>query len=91
VSFHDKLAQKAIAMSKHSLGFSAATQKHTNATWFYLIVAVVIWYFFGWLWALIPLAFCICTALQSVSATMIAIRLERHESNSQPPDTVKNP
>lgn len=82
MALHDKLAQKAIAMGKHSSEFSAAAQKHANATWFYLIVAGVVWYFFGWLWALIPAALGVYTAFQSISATMVATRLEKQESNS---------
>lgn len=82
MALHDKLAQKAIAMGKHSSGFSAAAQKHANATWFYLIVAGAVWYFFGWLWALVPAALGVYTAFQSISATMVATRLESQESNS---------
>ena len=86
MSLHDKLAQKAIAMGKHSSEFSAAAQKHANATWLYLIIGGVVWYFFGWLWALIPAALGAYTALQSINATLIAKKLERQESNSFPLD-----
>lgn len=82
MALHNTLAQKAIEMGKHSSEFSAAAQKHANATWFYLIIAGVVWYFFGWLWALIPGALGIYAALQSVSATMVATKLENRESNS---------
>lgn len=82
MALHDKLAQKAIEMGKHSSEFSAAAQKHSNATWFYLIVAGIAWYFFGWLWALIPGTLGIYTVLQSISATMVTTRLESHESKS---------
>jgi hypothetical protein len=81
MALHDKLAHKAIAMGKHSSEFSEAAQKHANATWFYLIVAGAVWYFFGWLWALIPAALGVYTAFQSISATLIATRLESQESN----------
>lgn len=86
MALHDKLAQKAIAMGKHSSEFSAAAQKHANATWFYLIVAGAVWYFFGWLWALIPAALGVYTVFQSISATMIATRLEKTEQNSESTD-----
>lgn len=82
MALHDKLAQKAVAMEKHSSEFSAAAQKHANATWFYLIAAGAVWYFFGWVWALIPIVLGVYTAFQSISATMIATRLENQEPDS---------
>ncbi len=39
MSLHDKLAQKAIAMGRSSSEFTAAAQKHANASWFYVIAA----------------------------------------------------
>jgi hypothetical protein len=86
MSLHDKLVQKAVTMGKSSSEFSAAAQKHANATWFYLIVAAVGWYFFGWLWALIPIALGVYAIFQSVSATMIATRLENREQSSESSD-----
>ncbi|MCP3943442.1 MAG: hypothetical protein GY710_18445 [Desulfobacteraceae bacterium] len=82
MALHDQLAQKATKKGKHASDFFAAAQKHANATWFYLIVAAAVWYFFGWLWALIPATLGGYTAFQSISATMIATRLESHEFNS---------
>ena len=87
MSLHDKLAEIAIATGKSSAEFSAAAQKHANATWFYVIVAGVVWYFFGWVWALIPAALGVYAIFQSVSATMIATRLERQAPGSEPSDT----
>ncbi len=87
MSLHNKLAQKAIAMGRSSSEFTAAAQKHANASWFYVIAAAVIWYFFGWVWALIPIALAVYTTFQSISSTMIATRLERQETVSTPSDT----
>lgn len=87
MSLHDKLAQKAIAMGKSSSEFTAAAQKHANATWFYVIAAGIVWYFFGWAWALIPIALGVYTAFQSISATMTATRLKSQEQSSEPADT----
>lgn len=87
MSLHDKLAQKAIAMGKSSPEFTAAAQKHANATWFYVIAAGVVWYFFGWGWALVPIALGVYAAFQSISATMIATRLESQKQGSEPSDT----
>ena len=82
MSLHDKLASKAISSGKGTADFSAAAQKHANATWFFLIAASAIWYFFGWGWALIPVAIGISTAVQSVSATMVATRIEKLKQNT---------
>ena len=82
MALHDELARKAAAMGKTAREFSAAAQKHANATWFYLILGAGVWYFFDWVWALIPGALAAYSAFQSVSATLVADRLERKESNA---------
>ena len=87
MSLHDKLAQKAIAMGKSSSEFLRAAQKHANATWFFVIAALVAWYFWGWVWALIPIALAAYTALQSISSTMIAARIKSQEKVPQRSDT----
>ncbi len=87
MSLHDKLAQKAVSMGKSSSGFKAAAQKHANATWLLIVVAGVVWYFFGWAWALIPLALGAYTTIQSISATMVATRLENLQQGSDSADT----
>ena len=73
----DNLAKKAIEMGKDATDFNAIAQKHANATIFYLIVAGTIWYFFesGW-WISIPIMLGAYSAFQSISATMVAIKLE---------------
>jgi hypothetical protein len=83
MSLHDKLAQKAFAMGKRSSDFSDAAKKHADATWITLIFSGVVWYFLGWLWALIPAAICVYTAFQSISATLISARLESLVSSPQ--------
>ncbi len=77
MSFHDNVAYKAASMGKTATQFNAAAQEHANATWFFLIIAGVVWYFTSWGWALIPAAVAAFTAFQSVSSTMIATRLEQ--------------
>ncbi len=79
MSLHDKLANKAASMGKTASEFSAAAQKHANATWFFVIVAGVIWYFANWAWALIAAALGIYTAAQSISSTLIASKIEQLE------------
>jgi len=75
---YDKLALKAEASGKTAQKFNEAAQKHANAAWALLIIAGVVWYFAGFVLALIPGALVIYGALMSVSSTMIAKRLEKH-------------
>jgi hypothetical protein len=77
MGMHDKLAHRAAAMGKTAVDFHAAAQRHANATWGLLIAAGAVWYFVGWKWSLIPAALGVFTALKSVSATMVASRLEK--------------
>jgi membrane protein YdbS with pleckstrin-like domain len=79
VSFHDQVALKARLDGNTSVQFRTAAQKHANATWVYLIIAGVVWYFTSWQWALIPGALAVYVAIQSISATAVAIRLEKYE------------
>lgn len=79
MSLHDKMAEKAAAMGKSSSEFTAAAQSHANATWFWLVVAGIVWYLWGWGWVLIPGAVAIYKIAQSVSSTKIAMKLEEHE------------
>jgi hypothetical protein len=79
MSFVDSLAAKAIQMGKSSSEFSAAAQRHANATWLYLIAGAIVWFFFGWAWALIPFALAAFKASQSISSTLVAGRLEKGE------------
>jgi len=73
---HDKLAYKAEASGKTAGDFTAAAQRKANATWLLLIMAGVVWYFVGLVYALIPGALAIITALMSFSSTAIAERLK---------------
>jgi len=82
MSLHDKLVQKAISMGKGAEELSAAAQKHANATWAYVIAGGIVWYFFGWKWALIPFGLGIYTTVQSVSATKIATKIKNLEQSS---------
>lgn len=80
---HDKLEHKAASIGKKAPEFRTAAQKHANATWFFFIIAGVVWYLADdWEWALFPIAVGVFTAFQSVSSTMIATRLENQEQSS---------
>lgn len=83
MSFHDQIARMAILDGNTSQQFRAAAQKHANATWFFLIVAAVVWYITNWMWALIPLGLTAFKAFQSISATMVAIRLEKQNQKRE--------
>ena len=76
MGWHDSLAQRAIAMGKTAADFKKGAQDKANMTWLFLIAAGAVWYFTGWAWALIPGGVAVFNAFQSVSATMIASRLD---------------
>lgn len=78
MGWHDSLASKARSMGKTSADFKAGAQRKANGTWMWLVLVAVVWYFASWKWALIPGAFAALSAFQSVSASMIAARLEKH-------------
>jgi len=80
VSWHDSLAATARKKRKHSGEFHAAAQRYANLFWLWLITFGVVWYFFGWTWSLIPGALLVGAVVRSFSATMVAKRLERYES-----------
>jgi hypothetical protein len=54
--------------------FEKAAQEHANASWFWLILAGVIFYFFQW-WAAIPATIGVFTIIQSISSTKQATNL----------------
>lgn len=89
MSFHDSVALKARLDGNTPAQFHQAAQRHANATWTYLIIAAVVWYFANWMWALIPIALAAYVAFQSVSATLVATKLEKLENTqeSAPTDT----
>lgn len=71
------MAQRAIAMGKTAPDFKKGAQNKANMTWLFLVVAGAVWYFVGWAWALIPAGIAAFNAFQSVSASMIAARLDK--------------
>ena len=79
---HEQMAAKAKLDGKTSAEFYAAAQKHANATWIWVIVGGVVWYFAGWGWALLPFAVAIFTMFQSFSATAIANNMRKYEGGS---------
>lgn len=79
MSIHDNLAQTARGKGKTASEFTKASQNHAKATLISLIIAGIVWYFWGWKWALIPIGLGLITALQSISSTMIAERLKNYE------------
>jgi hypothetical protein len=64
-------------MGKTAAEFKRGAQQKANATWLFVIIAAAVWYFVGWAWALIPAVVAAFSAFQSVSASMIAARLDK--------------
>ena len=84
MGLHDELARKAFARGDGRDNFLRAAQQHANATWVCVIAALAVWYFLGWAWALVPAVLGVYAALKSVSATMVATRLENMDRHSAP-------
>jgi hypothetical protein len=76
MGWHDVLAAKSAEMGKTSAEFRAGARHKTKATGLFVIVAGVVGYFAGWMWALLPAVVAAWSAFQLMSATMIASRLE---------------
>jgi hypothetical protein len=56
---------------------------HANAFWVYFASSVAVWWFVGQWWALLPGALALFVATQSISATSVAQRIEKYESQSK--------
>ena len=80
MGWHDALAVKMAEVGKTSAEFRAGARRKARATLLLLIAAGAVGYFMGWAWALLPGAAALWPAFQSVSATMIATRLEAIEA-----------
>jgi hypothetical protein len=74
-SFHDQVADEAVADGNTSYQFRAAAQKHANAFWVLAFVGIGVWFLAG-LWSLIPFGLAALAAAQSVSSTLVARKLE---------------
>jgi len=83
MNLHNDIARKAMLEGEKSAVYRQAAQRHANAFWVYVIVAAIVWWLFGPWWALIPALLACFVALQSVSSTKVAQRLEKHESQSK--------
>jgi asparagine N-glycosylation enzyme membrane subunit Stt3 len=77
VGAHDRMAEKALANGKSPTAFLDAAKRHARASWFWVILAGVVWYFTDWWWALIPVAMLIFSVVQSISSTLIGVKLEK--------------
>ena len=76
MGWHDALAAKSAEMGKTSAEFRAGARRKASATCLFLMAAGAVAYFGGWAWALLPGAVAAWSAFQTMSATLIASRLE---------------
>ena len=83
MGWHDSLAAKSAELGKTSAEFRAGARRKAKVVLLFLILAGAVGYFVGWPWALLPGVVAAWSAFQSMSATMIASRLEIMEA--QPP------
>ncbi|PHZ85934.1 hypothetical protein [Paremcibacter congregatus] len=56
--------------------FDSVAQQHADATWKWLILGGIIYYFFDW-WAIAPGLLALLAIVQSVSATLQAQKLRK--------------
>lgn len=83
--FHATLADAALRDGNTPEQFRAAAQRHANAFWFYAAIAGGLWYFLDWRWALLPLGLAALVAVQGVSSTLVARRLEQRTAARDQP------
>ena len=84
MGWHDALAAKSAEMGKTSAEFRAGARRKARALCVFLLATGAVGYFAGWVWALIPGVMVAWSALQFMSATLIASRLEALERQSPP-------
>jgi hypothetical protein len=81
MGFHDKLAMKAFLSGKNSAEFKRAADKKANAAWILLAASVALGYFTESYWYILTVLMMIFSIIQSISATLLAERLEKLENN----------
>jgi len=79
MSLHKQFASKAIKSGKKSCDFHEAAQSHANSAFFYLIISVAFWYFFGWSWASVPIFLCLFSTVKSIFSTLVEVEIENYE------------
>jgi len=83
LGWHDAVAAKSAEMGKTSVAFRAGARRKASATCLFLIAAGAVGHYAGWAWAAIPGAVAAWSAFQTMSATLIASRLEVLERQSR--------
>jgi hypothetical protein len=58
--------------------FKKAAQKHANASWLYLIISGLVYYFYGWHWASIPFLLFLYVAYSSIQCTILEGKLSKN-------------
>ncbi len=49
MSIHDTMALWAFSEERMSVEFHSLAQKHANATWIFIVVAGIVWFFANWI------------------------------------------
>ena len=80
MGFHEQIALRARLDGETAALYRHVADQHAKAFWIYLILAAIVWYFTAWYWALIPAALAVFVTIQSISATAVAIRLDKYEN-----------
>lgn len=77
MSVHDRIAETALDDGNTPHQFRAAAKSHAKAFWLFAAIGAGVWFFAGWGWSLMPLGLALLVAVQSISSTLTAKRLER--------------
>lgn len=77
MSFHDKLACRAVSTGKTADDFTAASQKYAKAATALVVLAGTVWYLFDPNLSIVPFALAAHAAYQSITATIIAGRIQK--------------
>ena len=79
MSFHDNLAKSAFRDDEPSLQYHGAAQNYADITWLLVFIAVIVWYFLGGKWVLIPFLLAAITTIMSISSSLVCRKLQEYE------------
>ena len=84
MSFHTKLARKALLMGHSPQDIRVGAQNCANAFWITAVIGVIVWFFAGWKWALIPFGYAVYKIFSSFSASLTAEEMAKLTGQQRP-------
>ena len=77
----DGLTRSAWLSGRSADDFARAARSNSRAVWVYTIIGMLVWWFGGGKWALILAGLAVWSAISTVLATVVQMRLERIEAS----------